>query len=70
MMNLTDNYSRYIFGMSLLEYTKTTIKFVNLCEQSILIPNSIKYRMKKIVTVLIDIVTLYTNILKNSRTRY
>jgi hypothetical protein len=66
-MDLNDNYSRYEFGMSLLEYTQTIIKFVNLCEQNLYLPESIKYRMKVILTVLIDIVTLYTTMLKNRR---
>ena len=65
-MNLNDNYSRYIFGITLLEYTNKTIKFINLCDQSILIPNSVKNRMKHIVNVLIDIVTIYTEILKRN----
>ena len=65
-MNLNDNYSRYIFGIALLEYTNKTIKFINLCHQSILIPNSVKNRMEHIVNVLIDIVTIYTEILKRN----
>ncbi len=65
-MNLSDNESRYIFGITLLEYTKTTIKFANLCDQSMYIPNSVKNRIKHVVNVLIDIVTIYTNILKRN----
>jgi len=69
MMIYHSNISKYVFGMTLLEYTKSTIKLVNLCEQNAFIPDNIKCRMKEILITLIDIVTIFTNILKNSRTQ-
>ncbi len=66
-LNYNHNVSRYEFGMKLLEYINSTIIFVNLCEQNMFIPESIKDRMRRMLIILIDIVTLYTDILKNSK---
>ena len=66
-INTDTNESKYIFGLLLLKYVKSVIQFAFLCEESIIVPQSIKERIKNIIIKLIYIVTIYTEILKKNR---